>query len=139
MTSTAGHRCAWCREAIPAGLRRDARHCSQRCRQAAHRFARRRASGFVYAVQAVEGRKLVKFGFTRGDPEKRLRHLQTGSPVELRLLCAVPGWPADETRLQRGFAEIRVRGEWFEPSPELLALVARMVDGTAALALPGAA
>lgn len=32
--------CAWCRGAIPATARRDARTCSKRCRQALHRFAR---------------------------------------------------------------------------------------------------
>lgn len=37
-------RCVWCDGAIPAGSRSDARHCSTRCRQAAHRTAIRRAS-----------------------------------------------------------------------------------------------
>lgn len=32
--------CAWCRELLSATARRDARFCSQRCRQAAHRFTR---------------------------------------------------------------------------------------------------
>lgn len=31
-------RCAWCEGAIPPFSRRDAKHCGQRCRQAAHRF-----------------------------------------------------------------------------------------------------
>lgn len=31
-------RCAWCRQPIPAGARKDAKTCSKRCRQAAHRF-----------------------------------------------------------------------------------------------------
>jgi hypothetical protein len=32
--------CAWCRQPIPPELRRDARCCSTRCRQARHRFGR---------------------------------------------------------------------------------------------------
>lgn len=38
-----GRACSWCRARIPATRRRDARHCSTRCRQAAHRAAIRRS------------------------------------------------------------------------------------------------
>lgn len=37
---TPGQWCAWCHAPIPAGMRRDAVCCSQRCRQARHRFGR---------------------------------------------------------------------------------------------------
>lgn len=32
--------CSWCEGPIPTGARRDAKYCSKRCRQAAHRFQR---------------------------------------------------------------------------------------------------
>lgn len=35
--------CAWCRRPMPPGKRRDAKTCSQPCRQAAHRFRIRRS------------------------------------------------------------------------------------------------
>jgi hypothetical protein len=38
--ASAPRRCAWCRGPIPARARRDAVCCSQRCRQARHRFTR---------------------------------------------------------------------------------------------------
>jgi hypothetical protein len=40
--------CAWCKGKISAGSRRDAKHCSKRCRQASWRFGR----GCVAAEQA---------------------------------------------------------------------------------------
>jgi hypothetical protein len=57
------------------------------------------------------------------DPLKRLRHLQTGSCESLRLLGILPGGAEREASLHRHLAEFRIRGEWFRPSPEVLASV----------------
>jgi len=45
--------------------------------------------------------------------------LQCGSPVELKVLARIPAPRALESRLHHHLAAYRVRGEWFEPSPEL--------------------
>jgi hypothetical protein len=46
-------------------------------------------TGFVYVIHAV-GTNRVKIGYST-KPEKRLLHLRTGSPFELRLLGKWPG------------------------------------------------
>lgn len=47
--------CAWCKGEIPAGARRDSKHCSKRCRQAAWRFGR----GCVAAERAESPLRLA--------------------------------------------------------------------------------
>ncbi len=51
--------CGWCRGALGATVRRDAKFCSQRCRQASHRFGQ----GVVSA-----GRSRQKMRFAYADP-----------------------------------------------------------------------
>jgi hypothetical protein len=68
----------------------------------------------TYLVGA-EGSPLVKIGYTKGDPKKRLASLQTGQPMALSLLWAAPG--DYEHALHQRFAEHRVRGEWFDLTP----------------------
>jgi len=75
--------------------------------------------GNVYFIRSG-ARGPVKIGYTRKDPSARLADLQTGSPVRLRLLGFMPGAPADERSLHRRFASLRLLGEWFHPSRELL-------------------
>lgn len=78
----------------------------------------------IYFVEAV-GVGNIKIGFTGADDVQfRIDQLQTGCPVPLRLLNAVPGTEQDEKDLHRRFAANRVHGEWFKPAPELLALIA---------------
>lgn len=57
----------------------------------------------------------VKIGYT-SEPtaDTRLRDLQTGSPVALRVLAACPGQQSDEASLHRFFDEERTHGEWFQ-------------------------
>ncbi|RMI44445.1 GIY-YIG nuclease family protein [Streptomyces triticirhizae] len=47
-------------------------------------------SGVIYLI-GMDGSDRVKIGFTTGDPEKRLRQLQTGAPEPLRLLAVFSG------------------------------------------------
>lgn len=70
----------------------------------------------VYFIQSREG--LVKIGRSRA-PEKRLRTLRCASPGAVLL-----GIREDlsESELHARFASSREAGEWFWPSPELLAL-----------------
>lgn len=77
----------------------------------------------TYFVQSVGG-GLIKIGRAI-DPWKRLKHLNTCSPEELRLLAIMDGedWP--EACVHAQFARDRVRGEWFHPSDRLLKFIAK--------------
>lgn len=68
------------------------------------------AKSHTYLV-AAEGSPLVKIGIAK-DPMRRLRELQTGQPMELRLLWSVAG--NYENDLHVHFAAYRMRGEWFD-------------------------
>lgn len=67
----------------------------------------------IYFIRA--GRN-VKIGYTAGDPQRRLRGLQTGNVRRLQLLAAIPGGIEDEQRLHERFARYRISGEWFSLS-----------------------
>src|SRR5262245_55030947 len=77
----------------------------------------------LYFIQAEQVGH-IKIGLTDNDDALvRLATLQTGSPVPLRLLGTIPGTMQDEKDLHRRFAASKVCGEWFLPTPELLALI----------------
>lgn len=80
-----------------------------------------RATQWVYFVRHGEHGP-IKIG-TAGDVERRLRSLQSGNPVTLVLLGAMPAWGGEESELHAAFAEHRIRGEWFRPHPDLIAYV----------------
>lgn len=77
---------------------------------------------WVYFIQAADSGP-IKIGFTTGDPRSRMASLQTGNPHPLRLLVVVPGTPEDEGSLHERFAQSRMQGEWFAPSPILIAFI----------------
>ena len=64
----------------------------------------------------------IKLGYTN-DLRRRLVELQVGSPVELRVLLAMPGCLDDETALHVRFKPDLLRGEWYRPSETLLAWI----------------
>lgn len=77
----------------------------------------------VYFVEGGEGeQRLIKIGYSN-DTRTRLGELQVGSPVELRLLGTIAGSRATEAQLHTIFAADRVRGEWFRPSSDLIAVI----------------
>ena len=57
----------------------------------------------------------------------RVGGLQTGNPRKLHLRRVVRGGAGLEVTLQRRYAAHRIRGEWFEPHPELLEIAIRPV------------
>lgn len=75
--------------------------------------------GTIYYLMCSETGRM-KIGYTRGDVQKRLKSLQTGSPTKLRVAAIHPGTPESERRLHEQFAEDRLHGEWFDISPELI-------------------
>lgn len=78
----------------------------------------------IYFAHAT-GTDRLKIGFTAGDPLRRLKELQTGSPYPLDLLAAVEGGEADEARWHKDFAAERTGGEWFAMTPRLMAAVCK--------------
>lgn len=66
---------------------------------------------FVYIVQGEPGTP-IKVGVAR-NPRHRLQSLQTGNPVELRLLYVMPGSFPLEAELHYRLRDSSVRGEWF--------------------------
>jgi hypothetical protein len=75
----------------------------------------------VYFIQEG-GQGFIKIGFSMG-LNYRLDDLGWATPHELKLLCAVPGSRSLERELHKRFAPALVKGEWFRPTSELLALV----------------
>jgi hypothetical protein len=82
------------------------------------------SAGFIYFIQATSGGP-VKIGWTRGPIGARLDQLQCGNPETLRVIGSVENASLrDERDLHARFSAIRLRGEWFRASPELLAYAA---------------
>jgi len=83
--------------------------------------------GVIYFVRD-EGNGRIKIGWTARLSEDRRRELQTGNSSRLAIIGVIHDMTkADEARLHLHFAGTQVVGggnEWFEPSEELLALVA---------------
>lgn len=76
----------------------------------------------VYFIQAGDGGP-IKIG-VGNDPVGRLANLQTGHHELLTLLATVPGDAEVEAELHEAFARHRLRGEWFDPAPAILAFIA---------------
>lgn len=51
--------------------------------------------------------------------------IQTGSHEVIHLLGTMPGGKQIESELHHKFSRERIRGEWFNPSVELLAYIER--------------
>lgn len=81
-------------------------------------------TGFVYFVEAV-GLGAVKIGWAK-DVTRRLRSMQSGCPVDLRLLGCFSAVPVDEAMLHAKFAHLRMRREWFTLSDEISDYVAKL-------------
>ncbi len=77
----------------------------------------------------------IKIGFTASDtPEGRIRACQTGNPRPLALLATIPGDEAAERGLHQTFTGDRLHGEWFRPSPAVLAFIIQAQTALAAKA-----
>lgn len=82
-----------------------------------------RKGGFVYFIAGEDGP--VKIGYS-AHPRRRLKALQSGSPLKLRILAQIEGDQADEKEFHRRFQSIHSHGEWFERTDELMAEVSRL-------------
>lgn len=86
------------------------------------RKSQARFRSWIYFIQAESGP--IKIGLTT-DTHKRVGKLQCGNHETLTLLARTPGRASDEKRLHTRFAEHHIRGEWFKPHADILALVAK--------------
>lgn len=89
--------------------------------QSSHKGSLERDDGsYVYFIGAVGGP--IKIGCS-ASPRSRRNELQVGSAQSLLVLATVPGGEALERALHHRFADHRLNGEWFAPTPELLMLI----------------
>lgn len=80
-----------------------------------------RVSGsWVYFAGRIGGP--IKIGVTT-NLDRRRAGLQIGNPDTIEILASMPGDRAIEGMLKARFAAANIRGEWFNPVPELLALL----------------
>ena len=82
--------------------------------------------GQVYFITYGESGP-IKIGFT-SNFDYRLQHLQTSCPYPLVVLGMIDATPALEYALHQQFREHRMRGEWFSPSPDILAEIERLCE-----------
>jgi hypothetical protein len=75
----------------------------------------------IYAIQAESGGP-IKFG-TSGNPESRLRELQTGNPERLHLIAYAAVGAQNERLVHFHLQDCRLQGEWFSPTPKAMAIV----------------
>ncbi len=78
----------------------------------------------VYFIQCEET-KLIKIGYSKS-PSSRIKTLGTASPGKLTVLKVTAGETGLERDLHERFSGDRSRGEWFRPSPELMAEIERL-------------
>jgi hypothetical protein len=75
----------------------------------------------VYFVQRASD-SLIKIGVSDSLPF-RFDALLKEYKTPLKVLGVIPGFRSDEHRLHKQFANVNVKGEWFAPSPGLVAFV----------------
>jgi hypothetical protein len=91
----------------------------QKAERKEHNEAAKNDDGFIYFMEAGD---FIKIGYTRS-PAARGIKMSTDNPFPLRLLHIEDGTFKRETLYHRHFAAIRVRGEWFHKTPELLTFI----------------
>ena len=80
--------------------------------------------GGVYAIASEAGP--VKIGYTERSVGDRIGALKVGHPWPLEAVACCDGTPDDEMSAHRVLHPWRMQGEWFQPAPDVMALVALM-------------
>jgi hypothetical protein len=78
-------------------------------------------NGKIYFIQAKSG-GLIKIGFSI-DLKRRLRTLQSHSPLPLKIVGSMDGSLEMEKEIHGKFNKTRERGEWFYPSEKLIKFI----------------
>lgn len=80
-------------------------------------------SYFVYFISAAAADFPIKIGISQSR-HIRFASLQNALPYDLEILALMPTEdPLLERRLHRQFAGLRLKGEWFRRTPELMAYI----------------
>jgi hypothetical protein len=82
--------------------------------------------GFVYFVKPVGMAGPIKIGFT-ASTKTRIQQMMSWSPFRLELMAFTPGTMDDEQELHQIFSDHRNHGEWFNPHPDLLDYIHRVI------------
>lgn len=73
----------------------------------------------IYFIQAGKNGP-IKIGFTQNSINDRLNSLQNATYEELELIGTCNGEIEDEKKIHSIFNSIKIRGEWFRPTEDLL-------------------
>jgi len=79
-------------------------------------------AGYVYFLQDDQN-KNIKIGFTSKTPSMRVGQFRLMNSSPSTILLSIPAPLSMELSLHRAFKKFRVHGEWFSPSPEILAFI----------------
>lgn len=83
--------------------------------------------GLVYFVSTNDVPSFpIKIGWAKSSADVRLAGLQTACPYLLLILALERGSQGTEARLHARFSHHRMRGEWFQRGPDLMAYVATL-------------
>lgn len=83
---------------------------------------------YVYFVRRADGEGPVKIGCSR-TPALRLQSLMCWAPYRLALVATIPGDSVVERRFHALFRDQHSHSEWFEPTPELVAVMNAVAAG----------
>lgn len=88
---------------------------------------------YLYAVQMLIPGDVqpIKIGFSI-NPQQRKREY-SGGPYRCKWLGEWPGDREDEADVHDQFRNLRLHGEWFHPTPDLLALIAHRLASSETL------
>ena len=86
----------------------------------------------IYAVRPTGAQGPVKIGACT-DLTRRLRMLNTGSPVRLEVIATLAGSVELEKRIHKALASVRERGEWFTHGPIVASVLEWMATGDPSL------
>lgn len=76
----------------------------------------------IYFIRPIGAEGPIKIGCSQS-PEVRLASMMAWSPLPLEIIAQAPGNLQDEDFIHRCFSGDHSHGEWFHPSPKLLAFV----------------
>ena len=76
---------------------------------------------YIYFIQQGSDGP-VKIGMA-SDVRKRLVALKHANPYKLHLLCSISTHRRMEQIIHRRFKNHRIRGEWFNPSPDIMSFI----------------
>jgi hypothetical protein len=83
---------------------------------------------YIYFIKPIGMDGPIKIGCS-DRPASRLASLMCWSPFPLELLATIPGSLDLERNIHECFLDAHDRGEWFNPSPALVAAVAKLAAG----------